>query len=101
MVARIYRPAKTAMQSGKGKTHQWVLDYEPESPRSIEPLMGYTSSADMKQQIRLRFPTKEEAIAYARRNGIAYRVEEAQERRIPKVAYSDNFRYDRYMPWTH
>lgn len=101
MVARIYRPAKTAMQSGKGKTHQWVLDYEPESPRSIEPLMGYTSSADMKQQIRLRFDTKEEAIAYAKRNAIPYRVEEAQNRRIPKIAYSDNFKYDRYMPWTH
>ncbi|NRG18504.1 ETC complex I subunit [Rhizobiales bacterium] len=101
MVARIYRPAKTAMQSGKGKTHQWVLDFEPEQPRSIEPLMGYTSSSDMKQQIRLRFETKDEAISYAKRNGIPFRVEEAQDRRIPKIAYSDNFKYDRYMPWTH
>ncbi len=101
MVARIYRPAKTAMQSGKGKTHQWVLEFEPEVARTIEPLMGYTTQTDMKQQVRLRFDTKDEAIAYARRNGIAFRVEEAQERRVPKIAYADNFRHDRYMPWTH
>ncbi len=101
MVARIYRPAKNAMQSGRGKTHEWVLDYEPEVPRSVEPLMGYTSSSDMKQQVRLTFESKEEAVAYAKRNGIAFRLEEAQERRIAKIAYSDNFKYDRYMPWTH
>ncbi|MHC5653281.1 MULTISPECIES: ETC complex I subunit [Alphaproteobacteria] len=101
MVARIYSPAKTATQSGRGKTHNWVLEYAPEKPRSIEPLMGYTSSSDMKQQIRLRFATREEAVAYAERNGIAYRVEAANERRVPKIAYSDNFRYDRFMPWTH
>ena len=101
MVARIYSPAKTATQSGRGKTHDWVLEYVPEAPRSIEPLMGYTSSSDMKQQIRLRFATREEAVAYAERNGIAYRVETQNERRVPKIAYSDNFRYDRFMPWTH
>ena len=101
MVARIYSPAKTATQSGRGKTHSWVLEYTPEAPRSIEPLMGYTSSSDMKQQIRLRFATREEAVAYAERNGIAYRVENQNERRVPKIAYSDNFRYDRFMPWTH
>uniref|UniRef100_UPI003BAA9AFD ETC complex I subunit n=1 Tax=Stappia sp. TaxID=1870903 RepID=UPI003BAA9AFD len=101
MVARIYSPAKTATQSGRGKTHDWVLEYVPEAPCSIEPLMGYTSSSDMKQQIRLRFATREEAVAYAERNGIAYRVETQNERRVPKIAYSDNFRHDRFMPWTH
>lgn len=101
MVARIYSPAKTATQSGRGKTHEWILEFVPETARSIEPLMGYTSSSDMKQQVRLRFETQEEAVAYARRNGIAYRVETQQTRRVPKIAYSDNFRYDRFMPWTH
>ncbi|WP_163086914.1 ETC complex I subunit, partial [Acinetobacter baumannii] len=65
MVARIYRPAKTAMQSGQAKINDWRLDFEPETPRLVEPLMGYTSSTDMRQQLRLTFETKEEAIAYA------------------------------------
>ena len=73
MTARIYKPARTAMQSGTAKTKEWVLDYEPEQPRAVEPLMGWTSSGDMKQQLRLHFDTKEEAIAYCERNGIAYR----------------------------
>ena len=71
MVARIYKPAKTAMQSGTAKTKEWVLDYEPEEPRAVEPLMGWTSSGDMRQQVRLRFETKEEAVAYCERHGIA------------------------------
>ncbi|MTI46087.1 ETC complex I subunit-like protein [Roseibium hamelinense] len=101
MVARIYRPAKTAMQSGKAKTERWVLDYEPEKPRSVEPLMGYTSSSDMKQQVRLFFDTKEEAVEYARRNKIPHRVEHAHERKVRGAAYSDNFKFDRMTPWTH
>ena len=71
MSARIFSPAKTAMQSGKAKTGSWVLEYEPEKPRKIDPLMGYTSSGDMKSQIKLVFDTKEEAIAYAEKHGIA------------------------------
>ena len=101
MVARIYRPAKTAMQSGKAKTHRWVLDYEPEVAKSVEPLMGYTSSSDMKQQVRLFFETQEEAVAYAKRHGIAHRVEKAQERKVRGSAYADNFRFNRVAPWTH
>ncbi len=66
MTARIYRPAKTAMQSGTAKTKEWMLDYEPEEPREIDPLMGWTSSGDMRQQVRLRFDTAEEATAYCR-----------------------------------
>ena len=73
MTARIYLPTRNAMQSGQAKD-KWLLEYEPEKPRQIEPLMGWTSSTDMKAQIKLHFDTKEEAIAYAQRNGIAYRV---------------------------
>ena len=101
MVARIYRPAKTAMQSGKAKTHRWVLDYEPEVAKSVEPLMGYTSSSDMKQQIRLFFDTREDAVAYAKRHGIAHRVEKARDRKVRGSAYADNFKFNRQAPWTH
>ncbi|MFD1694059.1 ETC complex I subunit [Roseibium aestuarii] len=101
MVARIYRPAKTAMQSGKAKTQRWVFEFEPEMARSVEPLMGYTSSADMKAQVRLTFETKEDAIAYARRNGIPHRVEEPRDRVVRGASYSDNFKFDRQTPWTH
>lgn len=101
MAARIYRPAKTAMQSGKAKTEAWMLEFEPEQPRRVEPLMGYTSSGDMKSQIRLSFETREEAIAYAEKNGIAYCVQEPKETRRRVVSYSENFRFDRKQPWTH
>ena len=101
MVARIYRPAKTAMSSGTAKTQQWVLEYEPERPRTIEPLMGYTSSDDMKSQIRLRFDSKAEAVSYAERNGIPYRVDEPKDKHRQPISYSDNFRRDRRQPWTH
>lgn len=101
MSARIYSPAKTAMQSGKAKTGHWVLEFDPEQPRKIDPLMGYTSSGDMKSQIRLTFPSLEEAIAYAKKNGLAYRVQEPKETRRRQISYAENFRYDRKTPWTH
>jgi hypothetical protein len=101
MVARIYKPTRTAMQSGTAKTKQWVLDYEPEEPRGIEPLMGWTSSGDMKQQLRLGFTTKEEAIAYAERHGIPYQIVEPKQPARRTMAYADNFAYGRRTPWTH
>ena len=101
MAARIYRPAKTAMSSGQARAQRWVLEYEPERPKTIEPLMGYTSSDDMKSQIRLEFDSKEAAVAYAERNGIEYRVFEPKDRARPAISYSDNFRRDRNQPWTH
>jgi hypothetical protein len=101
MTARIYSPARTAMQSGKAKTGYWVLEYEPEQRKTIDPLMGYTSSGDMKSQIRLTFDTREEAVAYAEKNGIAYRVELPKEAARRQISYAENFRYDRKIPWTH
>lgn len=101
MVARIYRPAKSAMQSGRGKSKDWIFDYDAEKPRGLDPVMGYTSSSDMKSQIRLSFDTLEEAEEYAQRYGIAYVVIKPKERRIGRVAYSDNFKYGRHTPWTH
>ena len=101
MTARIYKPARTAMQSGTAKTKEWMLDYEPEEPRAIEPLMGWTSSGDMKQQLRLRFDTKEEAVAYCERNGIAYEAFESTPPKLQRITYSDNFAATRRSPWTH
>jgi len=101
MTARIYKPAKNAMQSGFANTKAWALDFEPEQPREIEPLMGWTSSGDMRQQLRLRFPSKEEAVAYCERHGIPYQVFEAKPASRRKIAYADNFAYNRRDAWTH
>jgi hypothetical protein len=101
MTARIYKPAKTAMQSGQAKTRDWVLDYEPEEPRVVESLMGWTSSGDMRGQIRMRFDTKEEAVAYAERHGIPYQVFEAKPAARRGLSYADNFAFNRRGAWTH
>ena len=100
MTARIYRKARTATQSGRGK-QDWTLEYEPEEPLVIEPLMGWTSSGDMKSQIKLRFDTKEEAVAYAERNGIPYRLEEPKPAERKIISYADNFAPNRIVPWSH
>jgi hypothetical protein len=101
MVARIYKPARSATQSGSAKTREWVLDFEPEQPPVVEPLMGWTSSGDMRQQVRLRFPSKEAAIAYCERHGIPYQVYEAKEPKRRTAAYADNFAFTRRNAWTH
>jgi len=100
MTARIYLPARSATQSGQGKSN-WLLEYEPEKPREVEPLMGWTSSSDMRSQIKLQFTTREEAIAYATREGIPFRVEEPQLATRKTVSYLDNFRATRIEPWSH
>ena len=101
MAARIFKPSRNAMQSGTGRTKAWVLEYEPERPRVVEPLMGWTSSGDMLQQVKLSFETKDEAIAYCERHGIPYQVLPPQEPARKVIAYADNFAYSRRTPWTH
>ena len=93
--ARIYRPTKNAMQSGTANTRKWVLDYEPETPREPDPLMGWASAGDTLNQIRLHFETLEEAVAYANKHALAYDVIEPQKATIRPKSYADNFRYDR------
>ena len=100
MTARIYLPARSAMQSGQAKD-SWALTFEPERAREIDPLMGWTSSTDMKSQVTLRFDSREQAIDYAQRNGVAYRVEEPKAATRKIISYSDNFRYNRLAPWSH
>jgi len=101
MLARIYKPAKTAMQSGKAKTQIWILEFEPSSARVPEPLMGWTASKDMDGQVRLHFDTKEQAVEYAQRHGIPFRLFEPHEPKPIIKAYADNFAYNRKQPWTH
>ncbi len=93
MKVRIYRPSKNTMQSGLAKTKTWILEYEPETKRGPEPLMGWTASGDTTNQVRLRFPTQEQAVAYAEEKGWAYTLAPAHERVVQPRNYSDNFRY--------
>jgi hypothetical protein len=90
---RIYQPPKSSMQSGRGKTHHWVLEYEEETARRPEPLMGWTASDDTLNQVRIRFATAEEAIAFAEREGFACSVEQPKPHRVRPRSYADNFRY--------
>ena len=101
MPAHIYKPAKTAMQSGTARTENWVLEHEAATAREIDPLMGWTSSSNVAGQISLSFSTKEEAVAYAERNGIAYVLSEPQARKPVRKSYSDNFKFGRMGTWTH
>jgi NADH dehydrogenase len=103
MRARIYQPAKTAMQSGTAKTHTWVLEFAPASAREVDPLMGWTSSSDMQGQVRLRFETQAEAEAYAQEHGIGYDVIQPHARKpnIRPRGYGENFATDRRTVWTH
>ena len=94
MRVRIYRPAKSAAQSGRGKTHEWLLEPELLTPREPEPIMGWASAADTLGELsdRMRFPLKEDAVAFAVRQGWDYILEEPAERRIRPRNYLDNFR---------
>jgi len=103
MRARIYQPSKTAMSSGTAKTHIWVLEHAPANARAVDPLMGWTSSDDTQAQVKLRFDSKEAAIAYAEANGIDAVVREPNKRKanIRAGGYSENFATNRRGAWTH
>ncbi|MEL7303561.1 MAG: ETC complex I subunit [Pseudomonadota bacterium] len=101
MLAKIYQPAKSAMQSGPGRSDEWVLEYVPQERRSVDPLMGYTTSSDTQSQVKLSFETQDAAIAYAERNGIPYQVIEPTRREHVRKSYADNFKFGRIGSWTH
>jgi hypothetical protein len=102
MPVRIYKPTRNSMQSGKGKSDHWVIEFETTAPRTADPLMGWTSSADTRQQLKLTFDTKEEAVAYAEREGLAYSVlPEVPAGKVIRKSYSDNFKFGRTDNWTH
>ena len=88
--AKIYKPTKTAMQSAKGNTKNWLLEFDTLNT-GISPLMGWESSKDTMSEVKLEFSTREQAINYAKKNNIDYYVIEPQKRKIIKKSYSDNF----------
>ena len=90
MKAKIYKPTKTAMQSGPGKNDKWIIEYITKKP-GINPLMGWESSTDTLSELKLEFSTKESAIDYAKKNKIIFEVIEPKQRKILKKSYSDNF----------
>jgi len=93
--ARIYRPSKTAMQSGKAKCRQWVLEFCPNNIQFIEPVMGWRGSNDTLHQLRLTFRSLESAVAYAGKMNLMVQIEQAQSANSLPKQYADNFRYDR------
>ncbi|MEL6808534.1 MAG: ETC complex I subunit [Pseudomonadota bacterium] len=103
MRARIFQPAKTAMSSGTAKTKHWVLEFAPASARSVDPLMGWTSSDDTQAQVRMTFDTKEAALDYVSHHGIDAVVQEPNKRRanIRPGGYGENFATGRRGAWTH
>ncbi len=102
MFARIYKPAKTAMQSGKSKTSDWVLEFEAEAARRLDPLMGWSGVDETTPgQVRLTFESQDRAAAYAEKIGVPYRIDEEHRSNAKPKAYSDNFSFRRRKPWTH
>ncbi|MDB5445487.1 MAG: NADH-ubiquinone oxidoreductase-related protein [Phenylobacterium sp.] len=102
MLARIYRPSRTAMQSGKAKTRDWVLEFEPKDALRPDPLMGWTQTGDTESsQVVLSFDTKEEAVRYAEQHGIAFQLIDSKPAKRIIKAYADNFAFGRKYPWTH
>lgn len=94
-LARIYRPSKTAMQSGRAQARDWVLEYEPVTPRDPDPLMGWSSALDTLNEVQLHFPTQADAVAFAEKHALDYTVIEPHAPAPKRLSYADNFRYDR------
>ncbi|RJY08321.1 ETC complex I subunit [Aurantiacibacter aquimixticola] len=90
--ARIYKRPKSAMQSGKARIDEWVLDFAPAEAKKPDPLMGWSGSGDTRQQLQLTFPSSEAAQAYAEKHGIAARVHKVPPKKLKLQAYADNFR---------
>jgi hypothetical protein len=101
MEVRIYKPAKTAMQSGRAATKAWVMEFEPGARIAPDPLMGWSGSSDTRAQVRLYFATSSEAVAHADKNGWTYNVQKPRETRVHRKAYADNFAFRRTQSWTH
>jgi hypothetical protein len=89
--ARIYKPAKPAPQSGRFKSRYWLVEMEPRSRKEADRLIGWVGSDDTGQQLQLRFPTREAAIAYCERQGLTFTVAEPHERVVRPKSYAENF----------
>ena len=101
-LARIFQPPKSAMQSGRAKAQGWMLTFEPSEAKQLDPLTGWYGSGDMLGQLRLHFDTRDQAVAYAQAQGIAYEIEAPPERAAMKAkVYAENFRFGRTENWSH
>lgn len=98
---RIYQPRKTAMQSGRARTRNWFVEFEPGARQISDPLMGWAGQGDTRNQLRMVFESRESAIAFCEREGLDYRVTEPRTRAPQPKSYSDNFRFGREGNWTH
>ncbi len=101
MRARIFKEPRATPQSGHANSHDWIVEYGQTTPRRTDPLMGWVGSGDTQSQLRLKFPTREDAVGYAEREGIPYDLELPTPRIRKPKAYADNFRSDRVQNWTH
>ena len=101
MTIKIYKPSKSSMQSGLGKTKQWIAEFISEKDKIKDTLMGWNSSLDTKSQIKVFFTTKEQAIKWAKKNNYQYFVEDPKRRKIKPKNYASNFDMNRKEPWTH
>jgi hypothetical protein len=101
MYAKIYKPEPSAMTSGRANLDLWLLEYEINEPRMIDPLTGNDRNTDTRQQLKLKFDSMEAAVAYAKAKNIPHRVIDTVKSKRISRSYSENFAYDRKMPWTH
>ena len=99
--AKIYKPSKTSMQSGRAKTANWILEFTRKAPAIPDPLMGWQSCGDTQTQVKIPFATKEAAIQYAQKHSVDYQVIKPQTRKLNIKTYADNFSSDRKISWTH
>ena len=93
MKAKIFKPVKNTMQSGRGAASSWILEYERETPSRPEPVMGWTSAGDTLNQVRMKFPTQDAAIAFAEKHNMPYTLGVEHERKVVPRSYLDNFKY--------
>jgi hypothetical protein len=98
---RIYQPTKTAMQSGRAKTKNWILEFDPDARNTPDALMGWAGSSDTEVQVKLAFESAEDAAAHAEKEDWTYTVQQPKQRRIRPKAYADNFAVSRVQSWTH
>ena len=87
---KIYKPTRTAMQSGKGNTKKWLLEFDT-LDNGVDPLMGWESSKDTMSEVKIEFLTKDQAINYAKKNDLDFYIIEPQKRKIIIKSYSNNF----------
>ena len=98
---RIYQPRKNAMQSGRGKTKHWLVEFEPGAQAQNDSLMGWAGQGDTRNQVKMRFESREDAVAFCTKRGLSYQVIEPKARRVHRRSYSDNFSHSREKNWTH